>query len=132
MDEIKQQAIETVQSYNVLFRQQLNEVKYTVQNDNTGMERILALQIEDKAAIKKYIMNLKEEIGSQVRPLKTKIINDVQREELEAEVWYKEKQQTRARSQILVKIPIHQQLQHKKIPTEEQAVSNVIEKILMR
>ena len=74
------------------------------------MERVLALQIEDKAAIKKYIMNLKEEIGSQVRPLKPKTINDAQREALEAEVWYKEKQQTRARSQIIVKRPIHQQL----------------------
>ena len=91
MNEIKQQATETVQSYNSRYRQQLNELKYTVQNGHTGMERVLALQIEDKAAIKKYIMNLKEEIGSQVRPLRPRTINDAQKEAFEAEVWYKEK-----------------------------------------
>ena len=44
------------------------------------MERVLALQIEDKAAIKKYIMNLKEEIGSQVRPLKPKTMSNMTEE----------------------------------------------------
>ena len=69
------------------------------------MERVLALQIEDKAAIKKYIMNLKEEIGSQVRPLKAKTINDAQREALEAEVLYKEKQQLQQKPLIRSTIP---------------------------
>ena len=77
------------------------------------MERVSTLRVEDKAAIEKYIMNRKEEIGSEVRPLKPKTINDGQREALEAEAWYEEKQQTRARSQIIVKRPIYHQLQQK-------------------
>ena len=59
------------------------------------MERKLALKIEEKSAIKRYIMNLREEIGIQVRPLKPVSLNQAQQEALEAEIWFKEKQQPR-------------------------------------
>ena len=58
-----------------------------MQNDHSNVTaRKIALQIEEKSAIKKYIMNLRDEIGSQIRPLKPGTINGAQQEALEAEI----------------------------------------------
>ena len=91
---------EPVQSYNLRFRQQLNELKYAVQNEHSNVTaRKIASRIEEKYAIKKYIMNLRDEIGSQIRPLKPSTQNGVQQEALEAEIWYRKKHQNRQRTQ---------------------------------
>ena len=62
---------ESVQSYDMKFRQQLNALNYAVQNEhqNTPARR-LALQAEEKSVIKRCIMNLTDEIGSQIGPLR--------------------------------------------------------------
>ena len=63
LSEIKKMITESVQSYNVRFRQQFNALNYAVQNEhqNTTARR-LALQAEEKSAIKKYLMNLRDDI----------------------------------------------------------------------
>ena len=56
---------DTVQIYNERFRQALNELNYAVQAEHHNKTaRKIALQIEERASIKKYIMNLRDEIGS--------------------------------------------------------------------
>ena len=99
LEGVKQAPAESVQNFNLRFRQQFNELNYAVQNEhsNSTMRR-LALQVEEKSAIKKYIMNLKEDIGTQVRPLKPTTLNQAQQEALESEVWFKERNQGRIRA----------------------------------
>ena len=56
---LKQGATESVQSFNSRFRQQLNELNYAVQNKNrTPTERRLAIDIEEREALKTYLLNL--------------------------------------------------------------------------
>ena len=91
-ESIKQASTETVQNYNMRFRQQYNELIYAVQNEQSNpTSRRLALPIEEKSAIRRYIMNLRDEIGAQVRPFQPDTFNRLQQEALEAEVWYIEK-----------------------------------------
>lgn len=77
---------DTVQTYNQRFRQCVNELNYTIlaEHSNNTARRI-ALHIEEKSAIKKYIMNLREEIGSQAKPLKPDSIQKAQQEASETE-----------------------------------------------
>jgi hypothetical protein len=64
---LKQGATETVQSFNSRFRQQLNELNYAVQNENpTPTERRIAIDIEEREALKTYLLNLRHEIGQMV------------------------------------------------------------------
>ena len=70
----------------------MNELNYAVHagHDNKKSRKI-ALQIEERALIKTYIMNLRDETWSLVRPLKPQNINKAQQEALEAEILYREK-----------------------------------------
>ena len=87
---------DTVQIYNQRIRHALNELNYAVQAEHHNKTaRKIAFQIEERASIKKYIMNLRDEIGSQVRPLKPQNSDKAQQEALEAEIWYREKNQSR-------------------------------------
>ena len=81
------------------FRQQYNELIYAVQNEQSNpTSRRLALQIEEKSAINRYIMNLRDEIGAQIHLLRPDTLNIAQREALEAEVWYIEKNHNKSLS----------------------------------
>ena len=76
MKPIKQASIESVQNYNMRFRQKYNEFIYAVQNEQSNPTSCrLALQIKEKSAIKKYIINLKDKIDAQVRPLQPDTLN---------------------------------------------------------
>ena len=87
---------DSVLIYNQRFWQALNELNYAIQAEHSGnTARKIALQIEEKSAIKKYIMNLRDELGIQVRPLKPGNINEAQEEALEAETWLREKNRSR-------------------------------------
>ncbi|XP_046142505.1 uncharacterized protein LOC123988680 [Osmia bicornis bicornis] len=64
LQSIRQGSTESVQSYNMRFRQQLNELLYATQNENkTPMERKIAISIEEREAVRTYILNLRREIG---------------------------------------------------------------------
>lgn len=50
---------------------------YALQSQHSiGKERRIALKIEEKAAVKIYIMNLRDEISGQVRPMKPENLNE--------------------------------------------------------
>ena len=53
------------------------------------------MKIEENSAVKKYVINLRDEISNQVRPMKPKTINEALQEALEAELWLKEKNTNR-------------------------------------
>ena len=55
---------DTVKIYDMRFRQLLNELYYAVQGEHQKRtERSIALKIEEKTTIKRYVMNLRDGIG---------------------------------------------------------------------
>ena len=61
---------DTIQVHNQRFRSVFNELTYALQSEySKGIERKLALQMEEKAAVKRFVTNLRKEISTQVRPL---------------------------------------------------------------
>lgn len=98
LEAIKQSSTESVQNFNMRFRQTFNELNYAIQNEHSNVtSRRLALQTEEKSSIKRYIMNLKEDIGIQVRPLKPLTLMQAQQDALESEIWYKERNISKSR-----------------------------------
>ena len=74
----KQGATETVQNFNVRYRQIVNEVKYAVQAAYKGpTRRRVALELEEEECLKKYLLNLRWELGWQVKPLKPANLTEV-------------------------------------------------------
>ena len=91
LDNVRQGS-DSVQIFSQKFRGIYNELTYALQSNHTsGIERKLALKMEEKSAVKRYIMNLRDDISSQVRPMKPKTINEALQEALESEIWLKEK-----------------------------------------
>ena len=71
LQQIKQGNTETIQSYNLRFRQQLNELMYAVQNKHAKpISRQIAIEEEETEATRTYIMNLRRDIGTLVIPNK--------------------------------------------------------------
>jgi Zinc knuckle./Retrotransposon gag protein. len=93
LESCKQGLTETVQNFNVRFRQLVNELKYAVQAEHSGpMERRIAIGIEEKESLKRYMLNLKREIGLQVRAQKPITLGEAQNYAIEMELWLKEAQ----------------------------------------
>ncbi|CAL7937383.1 unnamed protein product [Xylocopa violacea] len=87
----KQGATESVQSYNMRFRQQLNELQYAVQNENrTPTERRIAMGIEEREALRTYILNLRREIGQIVTASDPQTISKAQQLAADKEQWLRD------------------------------------------
>ena len=100
LDGVKQSNSESVQGYNMRFRQQFNAVNYAIQNKHSNSTaKRLALRKEERSTIKKYIINLKDEIASQVRPLRPATLNQAMQDALELEIWCIERNQVRMKPQ---------------------------------
>ncbi|CAK9832683.1 hypothetical protein ANTRET_LOCUS9475 [Anthophora retusa] len=85
---IKQGGTESVQSYNLRFRQQLNELIYAVQNKhNRPSSRKIAIEEEEQEATRTYILNLRREIGTLVIPSKPGTLLEAQTLASEMELW---------------------------------------------
>ena len=66
---IRQGSTESVQSYNLRFRQQLNELVYALQNKHSKpVSRRIAISEEMENAVKTYTFNLRDDIGHYVIP----------------------------------------------------------------
>ena len=66
---IRQGSTESVQSYNLRFRQQLNELVYPLQNKHSKpVSRRIAISEEMENAVKTYTFNLRDDIGHYVIP----------------------------------------------------------------
>ena len=59
------------------------------------MERRLKIRLEEQEAVNRYLLNLKIEIGTQIRLLKPNTITDVQTHAMETKMWLKESQPAR-------------------------------------
>ena len=87
----KQGATETVQNFNVRYRQIVNEVRYAVQAAYKGTtRRRVALELEEEECLKKYLLNLRWELGMQVKPLKPANLTEAENHAIETETWVKE------------------------------------------
>ena len=59
------------------------------------MERRLKIKLEEQEAVNRYLLNLKKEIGIQIRLLKPNTITEAQTHAIETEMWLKESQPAR-------------------------------------
>ena len=77
LESCKQGLTETVQNFTTRFRQITNEINYLVQSQHVNpTKRRLKIELEEKEAVNRYLLNLKREIGMQVRLLKPNIVNE--------------------------------------------------------
>lgn len=96
LESCKQGATETVQNYSSRFRQIMNEILYSAQSCYTcPTERKIKIKMEEQEGTSRYVINLKREIGLQVRPLKPKNISEAQNYAAESEMWIRESQPIR-------------------------------------
>ena len=88
---------DSIQVHNQRFRSVFKELMHALQSEyRKGIQRKLSLQMEEKVAIRISLMNLREEISTQVRPLKPTSLNKAFQEALEASVWCRERAKTRS------------------------------------
>lgn len=93
LDSCRQGATETTQNFSIRFRGIMNELKYAVQSSHKGpVKRRIALDIEETECLQKYLMNLRREIGLQVKAQKPTNIGEAQNMATEMETWLKESQ----------------------------------------
>lgn len=91
LQQIRQGATESIQSYNLRFRQQLNELIYTVQNKHTRpISREIAIEEEESEAVRTYILNLHRDIGILVIPSKPMKLIDAQKVAADMELWMRD------------------------------------------
>ena len=92
MEFCKQSLNETVQKISLKFKQILNGLNYAMQASSDEIERRIRLRIEEKGTIKRYMLNLRREIGIQVRSMKSNILTEAQRKIVDYDTWLKESQ----------------------------------------
>ena len=67
MESYKQGATESFQNFSSRFKKIFNELNYAVHASSEESERRITLKIEEKQLINRYMLNLRREIGTQVR-----------------------------------------------------------------
>ena len=78
------------------FRQIGNEINYAIQSQHTNpIERRLKMELEEKEAVNRYLLNFKKEIGIKIRLLKPATTTEAQEHAAETEMWIRESQPTR-------------------------------------
>ena len=65
------------------------------------MEIRLKIKLREQEAVNRYLLNLKKEIGTQIRLLKPNTITEAQTHAIETEMWLKESQP--ARTQVVTR-----------------------------
>ena len=96
LESCKQGLTETVQNFTTRFRQITNEINYLVQSQHVNpTKRRLKIELEEEEAVNRYLLNLKREIGMQVRLLKPNTVNEAQALAIETETWLKDSQPVR-------------------------------------
>ena len=96
LESCKKGATECVQNFTVRFRQIINEINYAVQAQNVNpMECRIKIKLEEQEAVNRYLLNLKNEIVTQIRLLKPNTITEAQAHAIETEIWLKETQPAR-------------------------------------
>ena len=87
---------ETVQNFYLRFRQITNKLNYCIQGEHTNpVERRLSIKIEETENIRRYLLNLKREIGIHLITAKPNTMSEAQQMALEFQMRLKELQPTR-------------------------------------
>ncbi len=91
LNQTKQGQTESVQSYNLRFRQTLNELIYAVQNKHfEPVRRRIAIEEEEDEAVRTYVLNLRKEIGILVIPSQPRTLTEAQIRASDMELWTRE------------------------------------------
>ena len=91
LESCKQGIMEAVQNFTLRFRQITNELNYVIQGLHTSPTlRRLRIKIEEEEHVSRYLLNLRKEIGLQVRLMKPLTLSEAQNQTLETEMWLKE------------------------------------------
>ena len=68
----------------------MNEINYDVQAQYVNpTERLLKIKLEEQKEVNRYLLNLKKEIGTQIRLLKPNSIMEAQTHSTETEMCFK-------------------------------------------
>lgn len=107
IDSCKQGPMETTQNFNMRFRQISNDLNYAVQASHSGpTKRHLAIEIEKEECLKKYLLNLRREIGLQVKAQKPSDLAEAQNNAIEMEMWLREAQpNSSTRNNLSLRLP---------------------------
>ena len=100
--------METVQNFSIRFKLLVNELRYAIQSKSSGspLERRARLQVEEKDNTNRYLLNLKREIGLQVRLMNPKTIREAKNFASETEMWMKESHQSTKQQIVTPRPPI--------------------------
>ena len=105
LESCRQGYTETVQNFNGRSRKAVNKLKYTVQSEHSNSaQRRTVFPIEEKESLKRYMLNLRREIGPQVKAQKPRNLCKAQNQAAEMEMWLKESQPTRPLTQAPMRI----------------------------
>ena len=89
----KQGLTELVQNFTLRLWQITNEFNYIIQGQCTNpMEKKIRIKIEEREQLETYLLNLKREIGLQVRLMKPNSIAEAQGQAVETEMWLRDAQ----------------------------------------
>ena len=92
-----------VQNFSIRFKQLVNELRYAA----SPLKRQSRLQVEgEEDNINRYILNLKREIGLQVRLMNPKTLGEARNFASKTDVWMKESHQSTKQQIVTPRPPI--------------------------
>ncbi|XP_043474855.1 uncharacterized protein LOC122506621 [Leptopilina heterotoma] len=87
----KQNLTEDIQSFNNKYRKICHELKYAIQSEYTNtIKRQVAIENEESEILKRYMMNIRRDIGLQIKAQRPLNLNEAQMQALELELWFQE------------------------------------------
>ena len=96
LESCKQGTTERIQNFTFRYRQITNEINYAIKSQHTNpIEKRIKIKLEKQEAVSRNLLNLKRELGSQIRLLKPTTITEAQTHVTEIEMWLKESQKSR-------------------------------------
>lgn len=85
--QIRHGSFESVHSYVIRFRQQLNELTYALQHEHKeAIERRVVIDLENKRAVRTFMINLRPEIEARVAAARPVTLQEAQESTFEVEI----------------------------------------------
>lgn len=97
MRQVRQGNAENVHSYTIRYRKSLNELIYALQFEHKdAVERRVAIDLENRRAVKTYVLNLRDEVEARVSASSPKNLAEAQEAAFQAETTINEKRRLRS------------------------------------
>ena len=108
LESCKQEQTETLQNFSIRFKRLVNQLRYAIQSKPSAspLKRRARLQVEEEDNINRYLLNLKREIGSQVRLMNPKTSGEAQNFASETEMWMKDSHQSTKQQIVTLRPPV--------------------------